>query len=220
MKRKRKGKGKRKHIISWSKVLTKDEQQRLMTYLISQSNDVKGKCLYLICDVLLNTGLRATELCDLRVRDTPFGLGRNVIEVYRGKCDKDRTVPISSRLAKEIAKYINSVRIKTLAHHVNRNDVNRCLFYSPHRKPFKRHALNWAIGLAARKAGITKPITPHKLRHTFATNTLIQGVHLDRLRRLMGHSNIVTTSKYLDIVEEMDTKLGEQIDQVFDRTFW
>lgn len=218
----RRGKGKRRHIIGWSKVLTKDEQQQLMTYLIAKSNDVKGKCLYLICDVLLNTGLRATELCDLRVRDTPFVLGRNSVEVYRGKNDKDRTVPISSRLAKEITKYIEGVRPKTLGLHVRRSAVavNKCLFYSPHREPFKRLALNWAIGLAARKAGITKPITPHKLRHTFATNALIQGVHIDRLRRLMGHSSVATTMKYLDFVEEMDTKLGEQIDQAYDMTFW
>ena len=216
----RQNKRKRKQVIGWSKVLTSKEQQMLMLYLMDQATDIKGRRLCLVCDVLLNTGLRVTELCDLRVRDTPFGLGRNVIEVYRGKNDKDRTVPIGTRLAKEVKKYINSVRPKTVPRHVNRNDVNKPLFYSPRSQPYKRHALNWAIGLAARKAGITKPITPHKLRHTFATNTLTRGVHLDRLRRLMGHSNIVTTSKYLDIVEELDTKLGEQIDRSFDRTLW
>ena len=214
------GKRKRKDIIGWSKVLTKQEQQQLMSYLQRHTNNLNGRRLYLICDVLLNTGLRASELCALRVKDTPYVLGRNVIEVYRGKGDKDRTVPISMRMSEQIKHYIKHLRLKNLPRHVKRSEITRCLFFNYHRRPYTRFALYWAVSTAARKAGIAKPISPHKLRHTFATNVLIKGVNVGRLQRLLGHSDLMTTSKYLDIVEEMDGQLGEQIDQAFDWQLW
>lgn len=220
MQRRKKGKRKRKHIIGWSKVLTKDEQQMLMGYLSARTTDSKTKVLYLMCDILINTGLRVSELCNLRIKDTPYVLKRNVIEVYLGKNNKDRTIPISSRLTRAIIKYVNEARPGTLPRFVARDDVKKYVFYNEKHKQFKRHAVLWAISSTAVRAGISKPVTPHKLRHTFATNTLLKGIDLQTVSRLMGHLSVVTTNKYVDIVNEMDADLGERIDQVFERTLW
>ena len=221
MKRRKKGKRKRKQIIGWSKVLTKDEQQMLMGYLSARTTDTKTNALYVICDVLINTGLRVTELCNLRIKDTPYVLKRNVIEVYIGKNNKDRTIPISSRLARVLRRYIDETRPKTLPRFVARDDVKKYVFYNEmKRKQFKRHAVLWAISTSAVKAGISKQVTPHMLRHTFCTNTLLKGIDLQTVSRLMGHHSVVTTNKYVDIVNEINTDLGEQIDQVFERTLW
>jgi len=224
-----KGKRKRKQIIGWSKVLTKDEQQKMMRFLIRRAKTTTGRQhimsrrILLICDLLLNTGLRASELCNLRVKDSSYVLGRNVIEVYKGKGEKDRIIPISARLTRKISGYIKEMRPQTLPRHVRRSDFNPCLFYCHQRRPYTRDGLYRIIRKTAEKAGLAKRITPHKFRHTFATNSLLKKVELERLRGLMGHASVTTTAKYLHIVEQMDSDLGEQLDQAFDdfdEMFW
>ena len=211
---------KRKDIITWSKLLTRDEQKQLMCYLKSQKAMLSGRRLLLICDILLNTGLRASELCALRVMDTPRILGRNVIEVYRGKGDKDRTIQISSRLAELVTRYINNVRPGTLPIFIKHSDTAKSLFYNSHKKVFKRQSLYKMVKRNARKAGIGKDVTPHMFRHTFATNVLIKGEPPYRLQRLLGHKSLVTTMKYVHFVEDIDEQIGERIDHSYEAGLW
>lgn len=220
MGRSKKGKRKRKDIITWSKILTLDEQQTLIRHLKSQADTVMGKIFLLVCDILLNTGLRISELCALQVMHTPFVLGVNFIEVYRGKNDKDRSVPVSSRLSAAITKYIRHVRPRNLPKHVHKTETDRPLFYNSLQAQFTRNALYKRIRRAAAKAGITKRITPHMFRHTYATNVLMKGEDIYRLQGLLGHSDLMTTMKYLHFVQDMDAAIGDRIDQSFEDTFW
>ena len=209
-------KNKRKDIITWRKLLTRDEQGQLLLYIKSKTSTLKGRRSLLIVDLLLNTGLRASELCDLRVKDTPHILGRKVVEVFRGKGNKDRTIPISSRLAALVQDYINNDRSSTIPRFVKRGDTAKPLFYNCRQKRFNRQALCKRVKRIARKAGINKNVTPHTFRHTFATNVLIKGEPPYRLQRLLGHKSLVTTMKYVHFVEDMDEQIGERIDQCFE----
>ena len=200
--------------------MTADEQKRLMCYMKNQTATLNGRRFFLICDILLNTGLRASELCALRVMDTPYVLGRNVIEVFRGKGNKDRVIQVSSRLSKHIIHYIKKDRPDTLPRFVNRSDIRRSLFYNYSRRVYKRQTLYKMVGRTAQKAGINKSVTPHMFRHTFATNVLIKGEPPYRLKRMLGHNSLVTTMKYVHFVEDLDEQIGERIDQCFDPDLW
>lgn len=232
------GPRRRKDVITFSKLLTEAEQQQFMVYLKKNTASVRGKGIYLICDILLNTGLRIVELASLRVQYTPIVLGENVIEVYMGKGRKDRSIPVSQRLADAIRNYVKNVRPKTLPRYIRRSDVTKPVFYNRNHRPYLQQvttankitgeckertrastALYKAIHILAMNAGIKKPVHPHMFRHTFAVNALKNGIDIYRLCDLMGHSDITITAKYLHIVDTQPKKLGEKLDRHFDYLF-
>lgn len=182
MKRKHEKKRRRRYALSPIKILTADERQILFDYLSGKRPGINGKIVnfecvlnkrnLLICQVLLCTGIRAQELCNLRLQDTPIGLQTNKIFVHRGKNDADRLIPISKRLSEEIAEYIRKIRPKMMPRHVRRGDLSKPLFYSHLRKQYTADGLYRLIKRIAARAGIEKRITPHMYRHTFATESL------------------------------------------------
>jgi site-specific recombinase XerD len=187
----------------------------LRAYLIQNIESVKGQRLLLICDLMLCTGLRASEVCGLRVKDTPMVLGTDVIEVYRGKGDKDRTIQLSPKMAGELTAYISRVRHETLPRHVRRGDITQPVFYGEKRRPYGRHGLKMLIYRLGQTAGIIKRLHPHMFRHAFAVNTLLAGVDIYLLQQLMGHSSIEITAKYLHIVNAQMRGLGIKLDRRF-----
>jgi len=205
-----------------------------MVYLRKHSDTLAGKRIYLMCEILLNTGLRIQELIKLRVKDTPTVLAEDVIEVYMGKGKRDRTVPVSPRLAKKIDKYIREVRPKTLPRHIRRGDINRPVFYSSRRRSYLQTikgrtrvsvSLYRTIRSLAHAIGITKAIHPHMFRHTFAVNALKPkdeggaGVDIYALQNLMGHSSLETTVKYLHFIKGQTNGMGKQLDRNYDEFF-
>ena len=137
----------RKTQIGYGKILTADEISRLLGYLYGEIGSAltgdlfdnqapAGRRTTLIVQILLNTGLRIGELARLRVKDTPVVVGENVIEVYRGKYDRDRSIPISQTLAKAIAEYYIIVRPRTLPRWAGDGDFVRPLFYSDRLRPY------------------------------------------------------------------------------------
>lgn len=244
MRQPRTGPRKRKDIITLRKILTGEEERQFMVFLRKQAVSNDGKRLFLMCDILLNTGIRILELARLRIQDVPAVLGENVIEVYMGKGKKDRIVPVSKRLDEAIDKYIRDVRPKTLPRHVRRNDTSKPLFYSRSGKPYLQNievmnkrtgeinqrvrvsvSLYKQIGNAAKAAGIIKHVHPHMFRHTFAVNALTPkeeggaGIDIYTLQNLMGHSDIITTSKYLHFVTSRLKGLGEKLDHSHETLF-
>lgn len=213
--------------ITWSKVLTLQEQHQLMDYLRTRTGTIAGKRLFLICDVMLNTGLRISELAALRVQDTPMVLGRNFIEVI-GKGRKHRSISIAQNLADKLELYIKKIRPKTLKRHVRRSDASRPVFYSRLKKPYLREVkteegikttatsgLYRNICRAGIKAGLVKHLHPHTLRHSFATNFLSKApTKLVRLQHMLGHSSLITTAMYLHVAEQ-DEALAEQLYEDF-----
>jgi len=131
-------------------------------------------------------GLRVSEATHLKVTD--IDSQRMVIRVDQGKGNKDRFVMLSPRLLEELRAYWKSARPQTW------------LFpgYIP-GQPITREAVEQACQKAHRTCGITKPITPHSLRHAFATHLLESGTDVRRIQLLMGHRSLTTTSRYLKI---------------------
>ena len=131
-------------------------------------------------------GLRVSELAHLKVTD--IDSRRMVIRVDQGKCRKDRYVMLSPRLLEELRVYWKAARPTTW---LFPGDIPG--------HPITREAVWRACKKAHRAAGIAKPITPHSLRHAFATHLLEQGVDVRRIQLLLGHRSLATTSRYLKI---------------------
>lgn len=131
-------------------------------------------------------GLRVSEATHLKVTD--IDSQRMMIRVDQGKGNKDRYVMLSPRLLEELRTYWKSARPQTW------------LFAGMiPGQPITKDAVEQACQKAHRACGITKPITPHSLRHAFATHLLESGTDVRRIQLLMGHRSLTTTSRYLKI---------------------
>ena len=135
----------------------------------------------LIFRTLALSGLRRAELLALRCRDVKEGY----LFVYRGKGDKDRVAPIPVKLSREVLGYIHESG------------------FEPSDRLFSIHKtrLDNLVKGYARKAGIND-LTPHSLRHYFATRLLELGTDLRKVQELLGHADIRTTAIYLDVIPE------------------
>lgn len=131
-------------------------------------------------------GLRVSEAAHLKVTDVDSQ--RMVIRVDQGKGNKDRYVMLSPRLLDDLRSYWKVARPKEWLFPGN----------IPGR-PITRDAVGQACEKAHRASGITKPITPHSLRHAFATHLLESGTDVRRIQLLLGHRSLATTSRYLKI---------------------
>lgn len=146
-----------------------------------------------ILETLFSTGLRVSELCSLK---RYFDIDRGEISI-RGKGGKIRVVFLSERAKKAIKAYLEK-----------RSDAEEWLFASlskDNKKVIGRmipRAVQRLVQFYARKAGITDRITPHQLRHQFATDLLVGGADLRSVQELLGHSNISTTQVYTHLTNK------------------
>jgi site-specific recombinase XerD len=131
-------------------------------------------------------GLRVSEATHLKVTD--IDSQRMMLRVDQGKGGKDRYVMLSPRLLEELRSYWRAGRPKTW---LFPGDI-------PGR-PISRNAVGLACQKAHRCSGIQKPITPHSMRHAFATHLLERGVDVRRIQLLMGHRSLATTTRYLKV---------------------
>ena len=131
-------------------------------------------------------GLRVSEATHLKVTD--IDSQRMMLRVDQGKGQKDRYVMLSPRLLQELRTYWRAGRPKTW---LFPGDIPG--------SPISRDAVGQACQRAHRCSGIHKPITPHSLRHAFATHLLERGVDVRRIQLLMGHRSLATTSRYLKV---------------------
>ncbi|MFC1675561.1 tyrosine-type recombinase/integrase [Planctomycetota bacterium] len=199
--------------IGLNKILTPTEEKRFKDYLVSVQNDPDGVKRLLIFDIMLNTGLRVSELCKLRVKDTPKYQGGNVIQIHRGKGQKTRNIPVSDRIRRNINIYIKVYRPATLPGHIRPSDSRRQLFFSRTKKRYNRRSVAYLISQLGKKAGIAKHLTPHMCRHTFATRLLVdRKVTLAELQMLLGHSKISSTQKYLHVIDLLNPTVANAID--------
>ena len=129
-------------------------------------------------------GLRLSEATHLKLPDVDSG--RMQLKINGGKGGKDRYVPISPRLLEELRSYWKIVRPTSYLFPGKTHDV-----------PLNGAVIQKACKLAAAQARITKAISPHTLRHSFATGLLEAGVDLMAISKLLGHSSFVTTMVYL-----------------------
>jgi len=131
-------------------------------------------------------GLRVTEACHLKVTD--IDSQRMMLRVDQGKGAKDRYVMLSPRLLEDLRAYWRKFR--------------PTLWLFPGElpdQPITRGAVELACQKAHRASGLAKPITPHSLRHAFATHLLESGTDLRTIQLLLGHRSLATTSRYLKV---------------------
>lgn len=146
---------------------------------------VKGCRDNAIVEVLYSTGLRVSELVSLRIDNLFFGEG--YIRVV-GKGDKQRLVPVGSAARDKIQLYMELRRPK--------RSTEATLFLNNRGEPLTRIMVFNIIKQAARLAGVDKNISPHTLRHSYATHLLEGGANIRQVQELLGHESISTTEVY------------------------
>ncbi|MBR5206680.1 MAG: tyrosine recombinase XerD [Alistipes sp.] len=154
----------------------------LATFDITTSKGCRDSA---IVEVLYSCGLRVSELTSLRINNLFFGEG--VIRIT-GKGDKQRIVPISSAARDKIQLYMEFRRPKSASEAV--------VFLNNRGEPLTRVMVFNIIKRAAREAGVDKPISPHTLRHSYATHLLEGGANIRQVQELLGHESISTTEVY------------------------
>ena len=147
-----------------------------------------------ILELLFSTGLRVSELCSLN-NDTDLSLGEFSI---RGKGGKVRVVFVSDEAKKAVSQYLKA-----------RKDMNDALFVQVGKEhktkdaaPLTRRSIERIVKHYAIKAGISKKVTPHVIRHSFATDLLSNGADLRSVQMLLGHANIATTQIYTHVTDK------------------
>ncbi len=148
-------------------------------------------------EVLYSTGLRVSELTSLRVMDldTKVGCVRCI-----GKGDKERIVPVGRKALAIVDKYLRHGRIALIG--TTRGTAGAFLFVNRRGGRISRVGVWKIFSSYGRKAGLRVPLTPHMLRHSFATHLLERGADLRSVQLMLGHSDISTTQIYTHVVEE------------------
>ena len=159
-------------------VLSRDEVRHFLGCVES----LKHRAILTICYA---AGLRISEAVHLKTGD--IDSQRMVIRVAQGKGHKDRYVMLSPKLLNTLRDYWRIVRPK------------QWLFPGYLDQPITRHAVGVACRAAQRRSGLSKPITPHSLRHAFAVHLLEAGTDVRTIQLLLGHRGLATTAKYLRI---------------------
>lgn len=181
--------------------LTADEVERLFDAIDPEStNGLRDRA---IIELLFSSGLRVSELCGLNREQV--NLDRREFTV-RGKGNKDRPIFISQNAADTIRLYLNerTDKLKPLFLNNSRNvkkDYGDDSIDASEARRLTPRSIQRIVNKYARLAGITKHVTPHTLRHSFATDLLMNGADLRSVQSMLGHSNIATTQIYTHVTD-------------------
>ena len=170
--------------------LTDKEQEALINIFNTRYfNSVKNKTLVILD---LNTGLRLSELIDLRWKDINLTTGQ--LKVVQGKGNKDRMLWIDD----DTIEVLKDWRIK------QSDKLGECeyVFNTASKKQLDSRGIRRMIEEYSIKAGITKHVTPHTLRHSYATDLLRATNNIIKVQKALGHSDISTTMIYTHIVDD------------------
>ncbi|MBI4907979.1 MAG: site-specific tyrosine recombinase XerD [Acidobacteria bacterium] len=152
--------------------------------------------------LLYASGLRVSELCAVQLSDVDLELG--LIRVL-GKGNKERMVPMGAEAAGAILDYLANARVQAL-----KGRPSRFLFVSNRGGKLTRQAFWKSLGQYGKQAGIFSGLSPHVLRHTFATHLLEGGADLRSVQTMLGHADISTTQIYTHVAR---TRLRATVDQ-------
>jgi integrase/recombinase XerD len=172
--------------------LTLDEVDRLLAQPdVSDPRGLRDKAMI---ELMYSTGLRVSELCGLKLADVQMDAGclRCV-----GKGNKERLVPIGRRALTAVEEYLKKSRPQILG-----EGSSQFLFINSHANKVDRITFWKILGEYGRRAHLRKILTPHMLRHSFATHLLDRGADLRSVQMMLGHADISTTQIYTHVVEE------------------
>lgn len=172
------------------RTLTQSEVNRLLAAAEAETTPL-GLRDQALLQTLYATGVRVSELARLRLQDVDFEAG--TLRCL-GKGNKERIVPLYPKALKALQAYVQDARP-----FLQRDPNEDALFLNNLGKPLTRQGLWFLVQHYAEAAGLSGHVTPHTLRHTFATHLLEGGAELSDVQHLLGHANIATTQIYTEI---------------------
>lgn len=182
---------KSKHLPT---VLTKQEMKDLLKATKKGRNRLLLQFVY-------SSGVRVGESVEMLLENVNFK--ERIAKVKSGKGDKDRIIILSKNWCKLAKKYVEKRKIKS-----------PYLFSKKNGKPISSDTVQRMVRRAAKKAGISKSVTPHVLRHSFATHLLEAGENIRKIQELLGHANLNTTQIYTHVSTEELKKVTSPLDRL------
>jgi len=173
-------------------VLTKDEVKAIL-------ESMKNEKHKLILKVLYSTGMRIGELINLKVGD--LELDQKMGWIRSGKGGKDRLFILSEKIIDNLKKIVKE-----------KKDTD--YLFEGRKEKLSHRAIQKIVDSATKKAGITKNVTPHVLRHSFATHLLESGENIRKIQELLGHSNLSTTQIYTHVSVDELKKIKNPLDNL------
>lgn len=167
------------------------------------TNETLGLRDRAILEVMYATGLRVSELINLKLNDIHLEMG--LLQTL-GKGDKERIVPLGEIAIKWVRRYLAEAR----PYLTRKNPEEPHLFVNNHGSGLSRQGIWKNLKAIVQKAGIYKTVTPHTLRHSFATHLLENGADLRTVQELLGHADISTTQIYTHITKKRMTDVYKQ----------
>lgn len=174
------------------KYLSISEVNKLLNIPLNSEFDYRNKAML---ELMYATGLRVSELVSIEYSNIDF---ENSIIRINGKGKKERIIPLGEIASYYLKVYLSDYRSKLL----KRNTYNQ-VFLNNHGKPITRQGFNYILENIRELTGITKEITPHVLRHSFATHLLEGGADIRSIQEMLGHENISTTNIYTEVVNDV-----------------
>lgn len=169
-------------------ILSVEEMEQLLNQPSGSSDkEIRDSAML---KLLYATGIRVSELISLRVSDVNMQMGFLICR----EGDRERMIPFDSQVQEALRRYLIRAR-----NHMASNEAKDILFVNCSGTSMSRQGFWKLIKSYARKAGITKDITPHTLRHTFAAHQVENGTDLKSVQEMLGHSDISTTHMYLKL---------------------
>lgn len=163
--------------------------------MIARTQNIKHR---LIITMLYSCGIRRGELLHLALTDVNFE--RGTLHIRQAKWSKERLLPLPKSLLPLLEEYLRFYRPK------------RYLFEGPKDKPYSPTSVANIVRAAAKRAGVTARITPHMLRHSYATHMLENGVDLRHIQELLGHSKPETTMIYTHVAKSTTLSIESPLD--------
>ncbi|MCB9205570.1 MAG: site-specific integrase [Flavobacteriales bacterium] len=173
-------------------------EEEIVRLLVAASN-LKYQC---IIGMLYSTGVRREELVNLRIADVD--MDRMQVNIRSGKGKKDRVTLLSQRMAVALTKYLNEYK------------PHYWLFEGSERSKYSGTSITKLVRDARTAAGIKKKITPHVLRHSFATHLMDNGTDTRYIQELLGHASLETTAIYAHVSTKDFQKIKSPLDRIFE----
>jgi integrase/recombinase XerD len=187
-----------KKAKSLPKVLTKEEIKQIFQTTKFGRNRLMLKFMY-------GSGCRVGEVVNLKVNDINFKEKNAIIRA--GKGNKDRFIILSKDWLIELKKYLKKKKIKS-----------EFVFSKKNGKPISTDTIQRIVRESTKQAGITKEITPHSFRHSYATHLLESGTNIRYIQTLLGHTSLNTTQIYTNVASEQLKKIESPLDNLVKKT--
>ena len=188
-----------KTVKKLPKILSEEEIEKLLDINLKTDFDYRNKAML---ELMYSSGLRVSELINLNVND--IDLSNASVRIF-GKGSKERIIPLNDYAIDALNNYILNHRRSLFKH-----GESNYLFLNNHGNKMTRQGFFKILEKIAKEKGIKSELSPHTLRHSFATHLLKHGADLRSIQELLGHSDISTTQIYTHITSERLQKNYEE----------